>query len=95
VCVSCSPLQIPVLAKDFAFDHAVLDMKGFKSIQAQDEHRMLIWVHMKSWTRKVFYFKLFKMHFFEVLFLLYVSEVHKTDSMIPYERINKFCKIYI
>lgn len=64
MCASCFPLQIPVLAKDFALDHAVLDMKGFKSIQAQDEHRMLIWVHMKSWTSKVFYFKLLKMHSF-------------------------------
>lgn len=90
--MSCFPLQIPVLAKDFALDHAVLDMKGFKSIQAQDEHRMLIWVHMKSWTSKAFYFKQFKKCSFEVLFLPYFSEVHKTDSLILYERVNKFYK---
>lgn len=75
--MSCFPLQIPVIAKDFTLDHAVLDMKDFKSIQAQDEHRMLIRVHMKSWTRKVFHFKLLKWTFFEVLFQLSVSEAHK------------------
>lgn len=88
--MSCFPLQIPVIAKNFALDHAVLDMKGFKSIQAHDEHRMLIWVHMKSWTREVFHFKLLKWTVFEVLFQLSVSEAHKNGLSIHRETINKF-----
>lgn len=37
-----------------ALDRRVLDMKDFASLHAQDEHRILIWTHMRLQRRKSF-----------------------------------------
>lgn len=37
-----------------ALDRRVLDMKDFESLHAQDEHRILIWNHMRLQRSKSF-----------------------------------------
>jgi hypothetical protein len=41
-------------SKRSALDREVLNMKDFKSLHAGDEHRILIWIHMRHWRSKSF-----------------------------------------
>lgn len=41
-------------SKRSALDHQVLHMKDFDSLHAQDEHRILIWIHTRHYRSKSF-----------------------------------------